>query len=184
MNYRFSELCLAIGKSPAAARQIQRSLDLHIPEQPAGYSDAYLSFLEKAVWLRTFGISMERIADLFETEKKLLRFLHVDSLSDSPTWYLDACQPPNETPLSETRLLLTDYDIGLTPDARAVQHSLNFGKRDKELFAGAEMGEDLKLMAKRYWNLLDGIIETISQEQMVLENALSWSRRLPKRRTS
>ena len=184
MSYRFSELCLALGKSLTAVRQLQRSLDLHVPEQPAGYTDAYLSFLEKTVWLRAFGISTERIVDLFESEKRILRFLHVDSLSDSPTWYLDACRPATETPLSETRLLLTDYDIGLTPDARAVQHSLNFGKRDKELFAGAEMGEDLKLMATKYWRLLDGIIETINQEQMVLENALAWSRQLPKRRTS
>lgn len=183
MNYRFSELCLALGKSPAAVRQLQRSLDLHVPEHLAGYSDAYLSFLEKVVWLRAFGISMERIAELLESEKRILRFLHVDSLSDSPTWYLDACRPATEAPLSETRLLLTDHDIGLTPDAYAVQHSLNFGRRDKELFAGAEMGEDLKLMAKKYWRLLDGVIETIGQEQMVLENALTWSRQLPKRRS-
>jgi hypothetical protein len=184
MAHRFSELCLALGKSATFVRHVQRSLDLPAPPQPAGYSDAYLSFLEKIVWLRAFGISLERIAELFEAEKKILHFLHVDSLSDSPTWYLDACRPANETPMSETRLLLTDSDIGLTPDSRAVQHSLDFGKRDKELFGGSEMGEDLKLMAKRYWALLDGIVETINQEQMVLENALAWSRRLPKRRSA
>jgi len=42
-----------------------------------GYSDAYLSFLRKLVYLRLLSISEETLRDMWHLEKKLLQLLHV-----------------------------------------------------------------------------------------------------------
>jgi hypothetical protein len=77
-------------------------------------------------------------------EKQILRLLHVDSPGNSPTWYLDACALPDAKKGLETRLLLSGYDLGFRLDATAVQDALDFGAREKELFKGADMGEDVR----------------------------------------
>lgn len=70
----------------------------------AGYSEAYLAFLQMVVC--TLSITEETLRDLWHIEKKLLVLLHADS-AGSPTWFLDSCGAPTSP---KRRLLLTNYD--------------------------------------------------------------------------
>lgn len=173
-TYSFNDLCAAVGKGPMYVKNLQRALGLPILRDGRRYRDGYVRFVEKAVALRTFCVSIERIADLFEIEKKLLRMLHIDSLSAAEDWYLDACggaQSPN-------RLLLTGHDVGfvLAPDGPGhVQDHLDFIERDPELFTGAEMGEDIRVVVRKYLDQVAEIRALVEHETPVLRDALSWA---------
>jgi len=70
----------------------------------ATYADAYLEFLRKVIYFRTFGVSEETLRELWFLEKMLLTLLHVDS-AGSRTWFLDAC---GRTTHRERRLMLSN----------------------------------------------------------------------------
>jgi hypothetical protein len=104
----------------------------------AGYSDAYLAFLQTALALDMFAIGTDRQVRLWKLEKRLLELLHVDS-TGSKTWFLDSC---GATTRPQQRLLLTNHDLGVPLPSRELQLGLNFADQTRELFGGTEMGED------------------------------------------
>lgn len=174
-DYTYNDMCTAVGKSRLYVRNLVRALGLPIAMNGEGYSREYVRFLEKAVSLRAFSVSVQRIVDLLEIEKKILRLLHIDSLSQSMIWYLDGCCRESE---SRNCLLLTGYDIGFSADPKApghVQHHLDFSPRDPELFTGAEMGEDVRRVLEKYHELVEDVRKRVEQETPVLRDALSWA---------
>jgi len=173
-RYSFSELCQALGKSRVLVRNLQNTLKLHIPDAEEGYSEAYLMFMEGIIALRTFSVSLEEIGDLFRKELKILRLLHVDSMSDSPTWYLDLCTCHKDR---EGRLLLTGHDLGFSTAAQAIQANLDFRERPTELFKGVEMGEDIRRVMTDYIELVSRVRSKVHTQKDVLKNALAWAQR-------
>jgi len=170
----FAEVCQALCKPFPYLRQLQSKLGVHIPDdRKEGYAESYIAFLNTVVVLRTFGVSVDDIADLFETEKKLLKLLKVDTLLNTKTWYLEFCGPAAE---GGNRLLLTNYDLSRSVTAGAVQFHLDFGARDQELFSGSEMGEDVRHVLKLYRTMVTRIRERIHAEEPVLREALTWAR--------
>lgn len=168
-------MCEGLGKSPAYVRNLQNKLGLYIPTAKEGYSPAYAAFLRTAVRLRTFGVPMDDIGELLEIEKKLLSAMRVDTLSDSKTWYLDACGQGSN---GGERLLLTNHDVGQSVTSKTFQFHLDFAKRSKELFTSAEMGEDARRILDLYTRQRDRILERVREEEPVLEDALSWSAKI------
>jgi hypothetical protein len=171
----FARLCEILGKAPFYITNLQRSLGVYVPLSEVGYSVAYVSFMEKVVALRTFNVPTADIADVFTKEKRILELLKFDSLSTSPTWYLDACGRPNR---SDEHLLLTGHALGFALHASAIQVNLDFGKRDGELFAGREMGEDISRSIAAYRKLVAKVRARVERETPVLQNALFWGERV------
>jgi hypothetical protein len=172
-KYTLNEFCRSLGKAPPLVHQIQTGLGLHIPRRDEGYSPAYLGFMQKVVSLRTFSVPVADIADLFEKEKKILELLHVDSIADSPTWYLDACGCDDGP--ADNSLLLTGHNLGFPITAEVIQSNLDFRERDPELFTSREMGEDIRRVLKLYLKLLEKIKGKVETERPILEQALAWS---------
>lgn len=172
-RFPFYRLCKMLGKPSGYVRVLQSALQLYLPRKGEGYTNAYAAFLERVVSLRAFSVAVEDICDLFGKEKKILELLHVDSIANSPTWYLDACD--NEQPHTERHLLLTGYDLGFPLGSDVIQSNLDFGRRDDELFTRHEMGEDIRRMLRLYLKLLMRVRERVTQEKPVLERALFWS---------
>lgn len=171
----FSALCRILGKPPVYVLQLQKTLDLYMPSAKEGYRRAYVCFLEKIIAIRTFGISLGDIADLFAKERRLLELMRFDALSDSPTWYLDGCgRQPRE---NGDCLLLSGYCLGFSIDKPAYQPNLDFGRRDDHLFDGHEMGEDVYRSLRLYREQARKLCGRISQEIPVLRNALYWGER-------
>ena len=169
----FAEVCQALCKPFPYLRQLQAKLDIHIPDDHReGYADTYVAFLNTVVVLRTFGVSMDDIAELFEIEKKLLKLLKVDTILSSKTWYLEFCGPVAE---GGNRLLLTNFDLSRSVTPNAVQFHLDFGTRDQELFTGVEMGEDIRHVLKLYRAKLARVRERVRTEEPVLREALTWA---------
>lgn len=180
-SYTLAALCRTLGRDALYVRNLQRLLELHVPEGGEGYSPAYVAFMEKITALRALHVPQSDITELFAVEKKILVLLHVDTLTNSPTWYLDDCGACDEKAPSEAgRLLLSGYRLGFSLDAEAVQHSLDFGPRNPELFKGTDMGEDIRRVVDKYLGLLGGVRQRIAKEKPVLENALSWAGRVLK----
>ena len=75
----FHTFCDRLGRDAFHVKGLQRALDL---PAVAGYSGAYLRFMQKVVALRIFSVPVDRIAELFDLEKKILRLLHIDSLGE------------------------------------------------------------------------------------------------------
>jgi hypothetical protein len=171
----FPELCRALGRDAIQVRSLQRALGLHVPSGSEGYQQAYLFFLQRVVALSAFHVPADDIREIFETEKKILTLLHVDTLTDSPTWYLDGCPAPGSEEAESDRLLLTGHRVeGM--DGDQIQHTFDFGQRDPELFKGAEMGEDLRRVIAKYVGLESALRLRIRREKPVVENALQWAR--------
>jgi len=145
----FPEMCHMLGKSGPYVHNLQSKMGLYIPGHGDDYSDAYVVFMQTVISLRTFSIPVDDICQLFETEKKLLKLLKVDSLTHSKTWYLDACGLSRET-RDGKRLLLTNHEIDLHIKPNAIQSNLDFGAKEKELFTGHEMGEDARRVYEVY----------------------------------
>jgi len=171
-RYSFAEMCQGVGKPPVYVRRLQHGLGLHVADKPEEYSGAYFIFMEKVVALRTFNVPLSEIRDLFAREKRILELLHFDSMSESPTWYLDACASLSQSP---SRLLLTGHDLGFPIRGKAVQANLDFSDRESELFAGVEMGEDVHRILRLYVKEVAKIKEKVQSEEPVLKNALAWS---------
>lgn len=170
-NKTFAEQCRALGKPAVYVRKLQTTLDLYIPPETEGYSPEYGAFLRAIVALRTCGVAIEDIADLFRLEKKLLVMLKVDTLSESPAWYLDQCGRES----SPDRLLLTNYPIDGAVSASGVQSNLDFSNRDKELFRSTEMGEDARRVLESCRKRADVIMARVESEVPVLKQALGWA---------
>lgn len=182
-QYKFADFCRLLGKTNPYVRRLQRDLGLPVPAANDGYSNAYLRFMETVVALRTFNVPMNDISDLFEKEKKILQLLHVDSMADSSTWYM---APRNGGEHTENHLLLTGHNLGFPITSDAVQANLNFREKEPELFAGAEMGEDVRRVLKLYIKMLQRVDERVRSETPVLEEALAWAERafVPLRRAA
>lgn len=138
------------------------------------YSEAYLIFLRKLVYLRSLSIPEEALRDLWRIEKKLLQLLHVDS-TGSPTWFLDACSAKTHP---QRRLLLSNYDLGVEVPSQTLQLGLNFADKLPEFFAGKEMGEDALRVLNDYLKLKARICVDIEAELPVVQAAIKWGGRL------
>ena len=136
----------------------------------AGYSEPYLAFLRTLVILRTLNTPEEVLRDLWHLEKKLLQLLHVDS-TGSRTWFLDSC---GATTFQERRLLLTQHDLGIPLTGNQIQPGLDFSNSERELFAGAEMGEDALRVLRECLKLRARILEGVAAELPHLRDAVRW----------
>jgi hypothetical protein len=105
--HTFADLAKALNRSTVYLSGLQSRFELPTFDG-AGYSEAYLAFLQTVVHLRTLSITEETLRDLWHIEKKLLVLLHADS-TGSPTWFLDSC---GATTSPKRRLLLTNYELG------------------------------------------------------------------------
>ncbi len=170
-SFTFARLCEVVGKGTFYISNIQRTLGIYVPSADEGYSIAYVGFMEKIVALRTFNVPLSDISDLFMKEKRILELLKFDSISDSPTWYLNACGSPNR---SDDSLLLTGHALGFHLDGREIQSNLDFGRREGELFAGHEMGEDISRAIEVSMKLASKVRARVEKETPVLKNALFW----------
>ena len=168
----YDEMCTELGKGRAYVRNLQHSLGLYVPRREPGYSEAYLSFMHRVVSMRTFNVPVSDIQDLLSKEKKILELLHFDSMTDSPTWYLDAGDGEGYSP---SRLLLTGYDVGFPIGEGDIQANLDFSERPPELFDGREMGEDMRAVIDLYLKRVEDIRVKVRTEIPVLEDALCWS---------
>jgi hypothetical protein len=173
-RYSFSQLCRKMGRSPHFIRSLQAKFGLIILKDTEGYSHSYRVFLETIIILRAFSVPLEDIVDLFEAEKRILRFLRVDTLTMSPTWYLDQCGRNDE---SVNRLLLTNQDLGGSITEGGVQFHLDFRGAHGELFSGAEMGQDARRVMAAYETRLEKVRGRVKTEEVVLRRALAWSAR-------
>lgn len=173
-HYTFSQLCRKMGRSPHYIRNIQAKFGLYIPKDSETYSHAYRVFLETIIILRAFSVPFEDIVELFEAEKRILKFLRADTLTLSPTWYLDQCGRNED---GANRLLLTNQDLGGSITEGGVQFHLDFRGAHGELFSGAEMGQDARRVMAAYESRLEKLRERVKTEEVVLRRALAWSAR-------
>jgi len=163
----------ALNRPTVYLRGLQGRFELPVLEG-AAYSAAYLAFLQGIVCLRTLNIAEEHIRELWVVEKKLLYLLHADS-SDSPTWFLDAC---GQTRHRARRLLLSNYDVGISLRGGALQIGLNFNESSPELFTSAEMGEDALRLLSDYLRLHAQIQRGVTAELPRVQASVRWARRL------
>jgi len=173
-HYSFSQLCRKMARSPHYIRNLQAKFGLYIPKDSESYSHSYRLFLETVIILRAFSVPLEDIVELFEAEKRILRFLRADTLTLSPTWYLDQCGRHEE---SANRLLLTNQDLGGSITEGGVQFHLDFRGAHGELFSGAEMGQDARRVMAAYETRLEKVRGRVKTEEVVLRRALAWSAR-------
>lgn len=173
-NLSLAQLCKRLERAPGFIRNIQIKLKLHIPSNSDGHSPAYTAFLRTIIYLRIFSVPMEDVIRLFEVEKKLLVLLKLDSLTDSKTWYLDACGKGDPC---DNRLMLTNIDIGNAVTSEGVQIHLDFASRERELFSSREMGEDVRRVLNRYVGQKDRIICLIKKEWAMIDDSIQWAGR-------
>jgi hypothetical protein len=168
----FADLAKALNRSTVYVSGLQSRFELPTFDG-AGYSEAYLAFLQTVVHLRTHSITEEMLRDLWHIEKKLLVLLHADS-TGSPTWFLDSC---GATTSSKRRLLLTNHELGAVVHGKALQLGLNFADTTPELFAGQEMGEDTLRVLNDYRKLYARISADLRAEMPHIRAALAWAKR-------
>lgn len=166
------EVCRLIGKNHVYIGQIQAALDLYKPEPPKFYRRGYVNFLTKCTALRTFGVGLGDIQELFRKEVKVLKLLHLDTHSRSPTWYLDGCTLETKDP---NRLLLTGQNAGFPVMTGPVQTGLDFGSSEPELFDSQQMGENLEHVMDLYRRQVFKIRRRVEEERPILRTAMSWS---------
>ncbi|MBE2287191.1 MAG: hypothetical protein IAE77_27295 [Prosthecobacter sp.] len=171
--HTFADLAKALNRSTVYVSGLQSRFELPTFDG-AGYSEAYLAFLQTVVHLRTLAITEETLRDLWHIEKKLLVLLHADS-TGSPTWFLDSC---GATTSPKRRLLLTNYELGADVEAKGVQLGLNFTDTAPELFAGQEMGEDALRVLNEYRKLHARISAEVKAEVPHVRAAVAWSKRV------
>lgn len=169
-THTHAEIAKTLNRPAVVVSGLQARFELPI-QDGAGYPDAYLAFLKTVVFLRTVGISEDRLLRLWQLEKKLLQLLHIDS-TGSRTWFLDSCGAISRR---DHRLPLTNYDIGIAIPARAVQLGLNFATATPELFAGKEMGEDALRVLNDIIPLVAGIRADVAAELPHLRETTKWA---------
>lgn len=168
-----AEIAKALNRPVVYLSGLQLRFELPLVEG-AGYSDAYQTFLQTVVYLRTLGIAEDRLRELWDIEKKLLQLLHADT-TGSPTWFLDSCGATTDL---KRRLLLTNHDVGVVVHGTGLQLGLNFADATHELFAGKEMGEDALRVLQDYRKRCGRICADIKTEILHVREALAWARRL------
>ena len=171
-GFTLQEVCRQIGKNHVYVGQIQSTLDLFKPEPPQLYKKGYVNFLTKCTALRTFGVGLGDIQEIFRKEVKVLKLLHLDSHSHSPTWYLDGCTLEGKDP---NRLLLTGLNVGFPVMTGPVQTGLDFGSREPELFDSHQMGENLEHVMDLYRRQVLKIRRRVEEERPIIRTAMSWS---------
>jgi hypothetical protein len=171
--YAFADLTKALNRSTVYLSGLQSRFEIPTFDG-AGYSEAYLAFLQTVVHLRTLSITEETLRDLWHIEKKLLVLLHADS-TGSPTWFLDSC---GATTRPKRRLLLTHHDMGVEIHGAGLQLGLNFADITPELFAGQEMGEDALRVLNDYRKLHARITADVNAEAPHVRAAVVWSKRV------
>ena len=165
-------MCQAVGKPPPYVRQLQAIF--HLPHtRDQRYSAAYVKFVRNLVTLRAFSVPVDEIGDLLNREKRLLELLHVDTISNSPTWFVDSCDQAGRP---SRRLLLTGHDVGFPLASRTVQVGFDFGRKQRELFTGHEMGEDTRRVIDAYLKARKRILDRVRDQRPVLRSALEWAR--------
>jgi len=169
--HTLADMAKALNRPPVYLSGLQARFGLPVMEG-AGYSPPYLEFLRKLTHLRTLAVTEETIRELWTIEKKLLRLLHADS-TGSPTWFLDACSASGN---SKQRLLLSNFDLGAPLHARGLQLGLDFTDADHELFAGAEMGEDVLRVLGDYRRLHESIATKVAAEALQVRAAATWAK--------
>jgi len=172
LKYTLQELCREVGKNHVYVGQLQAGLDLYKPEPPEYYNRGYLNFIQKCTALRTFGVQIGDIQDLFRKEMKVLRLLNLHTLSTSPTWFLNGCILDNRDP---NRLLLTGYDLGFDLLKGPVQAGLDFGSKEEELFERHQMGENLEHVVNLYRKQLLKVKRRVEEERPIIRMAINWS---------
>jgi DNA-binding transcriptional MerR regulator len=173
-TFTFSEMCRLLGRSPTVVRGIQQELGLTSHRRRDGrFSEFHLRLLEKVIALRAFGVPLADISDLLDKERKILSLLHFDAIEpSSPEWFLEGVDL--NAPSSHC-LVLTGYNIGFAVTSEDIQVNLDFRERDRELFNGAEMGEDIRRVLHIYVERLAKVASRVDTEKPVLRNALAWS---------
>ena len=171
--HTFADLAKALNRSTVYLSGLQSRFELPTFDG-ASYSEAYLTFLETVVHLRTLSITEETLRDLWHIEKKLLVLLHADS-TGSPTWFLDSC---GATTNPKQRLLLTHHDMGVAIHGASLQLGLNFADTAQELFAGQEMGENALRVLNDYRKLYARISADVKAELPQVRAAVAWSKRV------
>jgi hypothetical protein len=171
--HTLADLAKALNRSTVYLSGLQSRFELPTFDG-AGYSEAYLAFLQTVVHMRTLSITEETLRDLWHIEKKLLVLLHADS-TGSPTWFLDSCGAATSP---KRRLLLTNYELGAEVHGKGVQLGLNFADTAPELFAGQEMGEDALRVLAEYRKLHARITADIKAELPQVRAAVAWSKRV------
>ncbi|MCX6839024.1 MAG: hypothetical protein NTX35_14610 [Verrucomicrobia bacterium] len=171
--HTFADFAQALNRSTVYLSGLQSRFEIPAFDG-AGYSDAYLAFLQTVVHLRTLSITEETLRDLWHIEKKLLVLLHADS-TGSPTWFLDSC---GVTTSPKRRLLLTNYELGAEVHGKGVQLGLNFADTAPELFAGQEMGEDALRVLNDYRKLHARITADVKAELPHVREAAAWAKRI------
>lgn len=171
--HSLAEIAKALNRPVVYLSGLQSRFELPVLEG-GGYSDAYQTFIQTLVHLRTLGIAEDRLRELWDIEKKLLQLLHADS-TGSPTWFLDSC---GATTNPKQRLLLTNHDVGVVVHGTGLQLGLNFADTTPELFAGKEMGEDALRVLQDYRKLYGRICADIKTEIPHVREAVAWARRL------
>ena len=166
------ELVAALNRSKLEPTSVLKRFEVP-PVKGDAVPETYAAFFRTVVYLRSLGISEERLRELWRLERKLLQLLNVDS-AGSPTWFLDAC---GETKHPQRRLLLTNFDLGFALPARAVQLGLNFAEVKPELFGGREMGEDTLRVLRETLKLHRAICADVVAERPVATAANRWARR-------
>lgn len=171
--HALAEITKALNRPAVYLSGLQSRFELPVLEG-GGYSDAYQTFLQTVVHLRTLGIAEDMQRELWDFEKKLLQLLHADT-TGSPTWFLDSC---GATTNPKQRLLLTNHDVGVVVHGTGLQLGLNFAETTPELFAGKEMGEDALRVLQDYRKLYGRIYADIKTEIPHVREAVAWARRL------
>ena len=171
--HTFADLAKALNRSTVYVSGLQSRFELPMLDG-AGYSEAYLAFLQTVLHLRTLSITEETLRDLWHIEKKLLVLLHADS-TGSPTWFLDSC---GATTSPKRRLLLTNHDMGGEVHGKSVQLGLDFTGTVPELFSGDEMGEDALRVLNDYRKLHARIRAGIKAELPQVRAAVRWAKRV------
>lgn len=156
-TYSLATLCKAVGKNRIYVQSIQRGMGLAARSDDR-YSAGYISFMKRLVALRTANVKQEKMRDLLQLEKKILKLLNVHPLNSSDTWYLDAnCDPSGRT------LLLTGFDVAFALDG-TIQPGLDFGSGENEMFKSHEMGEDLHEILEKYVDLRNKMLIKAADE--------------------
>jgi len=176
--HSLGDMLKSLNRASVYVGGLQARFELPVMEG-AGYSDAYLTFLQVVVSLRTLNISEEALRDLWQLERKLLQLIHVDSAGSS-TWFLDSC---GATTHPERRLLLTNHDLGIPLSGNEVQTDLNFAESLPELFAGQEMGEDALRVLRECLKLRARILAEIAAELPHVCATVKWAAPFGKRGT-
>ncbi len=171
--HTFANLAKALNRSTVYVSGLQSRFELPTFDG-AGYSEAYLAFLQTVVHLRTLSITEETLRDLWHIDKKLLVLLHADS-TGSPTWFLDSC---GATTSPKRRLLLTNYELDAEIQGKGLQLGLNFAETTPELFAGQEMGEDALRVLNEYRKLHARISADVKAELPQVRAAVAWAKQV------